>query len=305
MIRFIEVEVELTTSSTVARTGGTRDWDVVTNPDRSKSADGSYNIIDGAMSPPGNNIKMNYLQRVGFTTPAELERWPLYAIKIKAIVNGGGAGSDDDPITDTVVTAESICLVKGGAVLTSVDKGDAVTTFTGVGTRYYTFSSVNLAALGVVRVTDLFNDPADFGAVIGLTSDDTVGVQGHYAQVDQLALVFVLIVQEDDMDHYRAGQGGGFEVKAAEAMPSVVANTQIFANCPDGCTLIEFTPRVADVVIRWNVPGGSSAATTTAGNTYVAGVTHLLHGNKDTFLAARAIESGGTATGWITYKGIA
>ena len=304
-MRFIEVEVELTTSSTVARSGGTRDWDVVGFPDRSKSADGSYNIIDGAMSPPGNVIKMNYLQRVGFTTPARLKNLPLYAIKVKAIVNGGGPGSDDETVTDTVVYAESICIVKGGSVLTSVDKGVAGSTFTGVETRYYTFSSADLVTLGVVRVSDLLADPANFGAVIGLTSDDTVASQSHYAQVDQLALVFVLIEEEEEMDAYHSGKGGGWEVAAREALPSVATSIAPFANVPDDCTMIELTVRTADVVINWNLPGGSTAATTAIGNTYVAGLTHRLYGNKQTFAAARAIQSGGTATGWITYWKVA
>lgn len=301
-MRLIEVEVELNTPANVARTGGTRDWDIVANPTRSKSADGSYNIINGAAPVAGTSVKMNYLQRAGFTTPARLLQLPLHSIKVKAIVNGGGAGS---PTTDTIVYAESVCLVKGGSVLTSVDKGDGATTFTGVNTRYYTFGPADLATLGIVRVSDLLANPTDFGAVIGLTSDDTIASQSHYAQVDQLALVFVLIAEDDDMDAYRAGLGGGFITISDEALPSVSSSTQIFANVPNDCTLIELTVRTADLVIRWNAPGGTSAATTTNGNTYPAGGTYLLTGNKESFLAARAIQSGGTAAGWITYKGVA
>lgn len=295
-MKLIEVVQELTSSSNVARTGGTRDWDIVANPDRSKSADGSYNIINGAMLPPGSSVKMNYLQRVGFTTPARLLQLPLHSIKVKAVVNGGGLASPD-----TLVYAESVCLVKGGSVLTSVDKGDAVTTFLGVETRYYTFGPSDLATLGITRVGDLLSDPSDFGAVIGLTSDDTAASQSHYAQVDQLALVFVLIEQEDELDAYNAGRGGGFVVAAKEAMPSVSSSTQIFANAPDGCCMIEMTVRTADLVISWNEPGDTDAATTTNGNTYAAGGTYRLYGNQDSFKQARAIQSGGTTAGWITY----
>ena len=307
-MRLIEVEVELTTPSNVARTGGTADWDVVANPNNSKSADGSYQIINGAPPVAGTIVKMNYLKRQGLTSPSALLAYPLYAVKVKLVANAGGVDVAQDPPEDTVCYAETVCLVKGGSILTTVDKGESAgAEWQGVETRYYTFDQPDLATLGISRVADLFGDPNDFGAAVGFISDDTVAAvpTAHYAQIDQLALVLVLLVQEEDMDHFRAGQGGGFEVISAEEMPSLTNSSAIFAGVPEGCTLIEFTPRVADVVIRWNAPGGSGAASTTDGNTYVAGVTHLLHGNYSTFLAARAIESGGTATGWITYKKIA
>lgn len=308
-MRLIEVEVELANSANVARTGGTHDWDVVANPDNSESADGSYQSIVAPAPVPGFDIKMNYLKRQGLTTPSALLAYPLYAVKVKLVANAGGPTTSEDPPADTVCYTDSVCLVKGGSILTSVDKGTeaAGTEWTGVETRYYTFTQADLATLGITRVGDLFGDPNDFGAAVGLSSDDSIPAAptGHYAQVDQLALVLVLLVQEEDMDHYRAGLGGGFEVLLAEEMPSVAISAAIFANVPEGCTLIEFTPRVADVVIRWNPPGEGGVATTANGNTYVAGVTHLLHGNYSTFLAARAIESGGTATGWITYKKVA
>lgn len=294
-MRLIEIEVPLDNSANVARLGGTLDWDVVANPDRSKFDDAQENVISGAAPTPGNVAVMRYLRRMGLTTPARVNQLPLHSIKVKAVVRGG---------PDAVCYADSVRLVKGGVILNTVDKGGTTPVFVNEQTNYYTFTPGNLATLGVTRA-DLLSNPADFGVVLGITTDDTVSVAGQWAAVDQLALVFVLIEQEEEMDAYHAGKGGGWQVAAREALPSLTSSTTLFANVPDGCTMIELTVRTADVVINWNVPGGTVAATTTVGNTYPAGGTYRLYGNKQTFAAARAIESGGTAAGWITYWKVA
>lgn len=249
---------------------------------------------------------MEHLKRYGFTTPADAVRYPLSYLKVRTICFGGGPTSDPGvPTNDTIVYADSICLVKGGTILTSMDKGDETDQYLGeYETRDYTFTRADLETLGITRA-ELLASPADFGAAIGMRNLDADAAAGNFNRVDMLALVFGLLVDEDDMDHYRAGQGGGWEVLAKEALPAVSSSTQLFANVPDGCTRIELTVRTADVVIYWNLPGGTTAATTTNGNTYAAGGTYQLPVNKGTALAARAIQSGGTAAGWITYWGIA
>lgn len=290
-MRLIEVEMPLDNSANVARLGATLDWDVVANPDRSKLDDADENVISGAAPMPGNIAVMRYLRRMGFTTPARVLELPLHSIKVKARVRGG---------PDAVCYADSVRLVKGGSILNTVDKGGVSPTFVNEQTNYYTFGPADLASMSVTRA-DLFSNPADFGAVLGITTDDTVSVAGQWAAVDQLALVFVLIEQEDDVDAYRAGQGGGFEVALKEALPSVSSSAAIFANCPDDVVMIELTVRTADLVICWNEASDIDAATTTNGNTYAAGGTYRLYGNETAFKSARAIQSGGTAAGHITY----
>jgi len=303
-MRVIEVLVPLEDSATVARTGSTHSWDTATTPDGSRDDDAATQWFSGGVAPiPGTNAKMQHLKRYGFTTPAEAVRYPLSYLKVRTICFGGGPTSDPGvPTNDTIVYADSICLVKGGTILTSMDKGDETDQYLGVyETRDYTFTRADLETLGITRA-ELLASPADFGAAIGMRNLDADAAAGNFNRVDMLALVFGLLVDEDDMDYHKAAMAGGWKAAAApSALPSVSSSAAIFSDVPDDVTLIELTVRTADLVIRWNIPGATTAATTTNGNTYAAGGTYKLHGNKDTFLAARGIQSGGTAAGTITY----
>jgi hypothetical protein len=86
-----------------------------------------------------------------------------------------------------------------------------------------------------------------------------------------------------------------------EALPSVAASAAIFANAPEGTARIELTVRVATVVIRRDGKPATTANGQDFKTTTVA--PFVFNMDRSRALLVRAIENGGTATGWITYFG--
>jgi len=85
----------------------------------------------------------------------------------------------------------------------------------------------------------------------------------------------------------------------SEALPAVTASTQIFANAPDGTKEILATFRTAGLTMRYD----AGTATAGANGNDVAAGTWTLQCDKALALKIRAIQNGGTATGWLTYFG--
>lgn len=86
-----------------------------------------------------------------------------------------------------------------------------------------------------------------------------------------------------------------------EALPSVSASTAIFANAPEGTARIELTVRAATLTLRRD--GG--VATTANGQDFktTAVAPFAFNMDRSRALLVRAIQNGGTTTGWITYFG--
>lgn len=300
-MKLIEVPFSINTPTSVSRGPGGTAWDLAV--DRSKEDDATYQQMVGPYPAAGMLWYSERLVRQGFTTPAKISQYPLHSLVVSLNADGGGVGATD-------VYADQVYLVKGGSILTSVNNG-TTTRFTGEQTQRYTFTAAQLASLGVTRL-DLLGNPTDFGCAAALTIDDTVAIAGFVPQIDQLSLIAVLMVEEESMDYHRAAKAGGYRVLLEEAMPSISSSTQIFANAPAGTVFIDVRVDTADLVIRFNtaaVSGGVmtdtiSAATTSNGLKFFANERPRLPMNQQTAKRARAIQSGGTTTGWIVYWGL-
>lgn len=103
--------------------------------------------------------------------------------------------------------------------------------------------------------------------------------------------------------------GGGFQYPEMrmsalleEALPIVATSTQLFANAPVGTMMITLTLRTQGISMRFD----GNVATVANGHDYaVWGTPHTLKVTQAQALLARAIQMGASATGWITYWGIA
>lgn len=102
------------------------------------------------------------------------------------------------------------------------------------------------------------------------------------------------------MDDFTAAKaGGGFKFLADEALSgSFGSSNQIFANAPAATKAVEITVRGATLAIR-----KSGTATTTNGHDYAVG-TWWFTAAQSELLNYRAIQSGGTATAFVTYYGL-
>lgn len=100
------------------------------------------------------------------------------------------------------------------------------------------------------------------------------------------------------MSKWLEAQQGGFVYLSDEALPSVAASAQLFVNAPAGTRKIVLTLRVATLSMRF-----SGTATTANGHDFAVG-THEFVMSQEAALACRAIQSGGTTTGFITYFGV-
>jgi hypothetical protein len=96
---------------------------------------------------------------------------------------------------------------------------------------------------------------------------------------------------------------GGLEALLSEALPSVASSAAIFANAPADTQLIVLTVRTAGITLRFD---GSAATAGANGHDYAVttDAPKELMLNKTAAVLVRAIQNGGTATGWITYFGI-
>jgi hypothetical protein len=86
------------------------------------------------------------------------------------------------------------------------------------------------------------------------------------------------------------------------AMPSIASSAQIFASAPAGTTEIWMTIRTAGLTMR------TDAGTATAGANGVDFVhastsPYVLQMDQTRALLCRAIQNGGTTTGYIVYRG--
>ena len=105
------------------------------------------------------------------------------------------------------------------------------------------------------------------------------------------------------------GQFGSAETTAryrtllTEAMPSISSSAAIFANAPAGTKEIWFTVRTAPLTMRTD---GSAATAGVNGQDFAVNsgtVPHVLRISQVEALLCRAIQNGGTTTGYITYRG--
>lgn len=88
-----------------------------------------------------------------------------------------------------------------------------------------------------------------------------------------------------------------------EALPSVASSAQIFANAPATTKLIMLTIRAATVTMTFD---GSAATAGANGHDWAVNNTsspYVFQMTQSEALLVRAIQSGGTATGHITYFG--
>jgi len=88
-----------------------------------------------------------------------------------------------------------------------------------------------------------------------------------------------------------------------EAMPAATASTSIFANAPEGTKEIWLTLRTAGLTLTFD---GGAATAGANGNDFAADASTPYVFEEMTqaqALAVKAIQNGGTATGWIVYWG--
>lgn len=104
------------------------------------------------------------------------------------------------------------------------------------------------------------------------------------------------------MDMYRAAQQGGFQFLDEEAMPTVTASTQIFANAPVGTVMVAWTNVGGTLTTRFD--GG--VVTSTTGLNWGANTTTDPYSLPLTQAAAQKVRAIGASvtSGWITYWGL-
>ncbi len=85
-----------------------------------------------------------------------------------------------------------------------------------------------------------------------------------------------------------------------EALPSITSSTQIFANAPATTKRVRIELRTAPATVRFD-----AGAATAGGNgvSYTTGVYNWYFDSQEEAKKVRAIEFGGTTTGWIQYFG--
>lgn len=99
------------------------------------------------------------------------------------------------------------------------------------------------------------------------------------------------------MSDIRTAMHGAFECISEEALPTVSSSTQIFANCPDNTVLILLTIRTVGLTMRFD----GNAATAGANGIDYKSDSYEITISKSNALKVRAIQNGGTATGYISY----
>lgn len=95
---------------------------------------------------------------------------------------------------------------------------------------------------------------------------------------------------------------GQLSTLLTEALPSVTASTQIFANAPANTKEIWLTLRTAGITLRTD---GGVATAAGNGNDFAkdSPAPLVLIMNQTQALLVRAIANGGASTGYITYRG--
>jgi hypothetical protein len=113
------------------------------------------------------------------------------------------------------------------------------------------------------------------------------------------------------MDFYRAGEQAAMKVLYEEALPSLASAAAMFPSTQtgagarasvQGCRMIRVTVRAATVTYR-----GDGGTPTAGGNgiDLPAGTHYDFAVNDSEAASWNAIQSGGTASGWIQYWGLA
>lgn len=93
---------------------------------------------------------------------------------------------------------------------------------------------------------------------------------------------------------------GALTTLQSEAMPSCATSTQIFANAPANTKEIWLTIRTAGLTLRTD---GGEATAGANGSDFAADAStpYVFSDDRADLLAYRAIQNGGTATGWIEF----
>jgi len=101
---------------------------------------------------------------------------------------------------------------------------------------------------------------------------------------------------------FSSAVGSTYATLADEALPSIAASTQLFVNAPAGTKEIWVTLRTAGMTMTTDAGAATAGAN---GNDFSSGTVapHVFRMNKTAALLCRAIGNGGTATGWIVYRG--
>lgn len=162
---------------------------------------------------------------------------------------------------------------------------------------------------GIASISNAEATAATFGlhGRRGPTSDDLKGRSMDFAH---LQFYFTLSLGNDygyGDDELMADRQlllqGGLKVLHQEAIPVVTASTQLFVNAPEEtkAVMIAVYDTGTNLMVRWD--GGT--ATTSTGDKFYAGFpTRLIPVGYDQLLLAKAIETGATVAGWITYLGL-
>ena len=88
-----------------------------------------------------------------------------------------------------------------------------------------------------------------------------------------------------------------------EALPGVTTSTSIFANAPAGTKQIWLTIRTAGITLRTDAGAATAGAN---GNDFAVNTSstpYVFDMSRKEALDVKAIQNGGTATGYITYRG--
>lgn len=226
-------------------------------------------------------------------------------------------GHDSDTDTLTVITSGAARFIQNGALAgTDISTSDQLNPADDSELSYPAVAGLGgltwVAGNGA-GATDINN--ALSGFAISYQIDQTTAGGDGYPAINRIRAIITytaasggathpptsrvpIQARDKDMDTYNASQGNGFHELHSEALPSVSSSAQIFANAPKNTAWIELTVRVATLCVRHD----GEAATTAAGNDYAVG-THQLVFSQEQAKKVRAIQSGGTTTGWITYWG--
>lgn len=103
---------------------------------------------------------------------------------------------------------------------------------------------------------------------------------------------------------FEDSEGNPTNNRAEEAMPSVTASNDIFANAPKGTRVIMLTLRTAGITMRFD---GGAATASANGQDFSAdpGQPYVFYATQSDARKMNAIAQSGTPTGWISYLGLA
>ncbi len=150
---------------------------------------------------------------------------------------------------------------------------------------------------GLVTGTAVLDDQADPGS-------------GNATLTAASVTIYYSIETGDDMDFYRAAQEAGWKVLYAEAMPSLASAAALFPSTQSaaankasvaGTRMVMFCVRGAAITVTCD---GTTPTAGGHGIDYPVGSPYMLALNDDEASAVQAIQSGGTASGWIEYWGL-